>query len=311
MKRIVIRVITYNQENVIERALNSILSQRKWGLYRVVVGDDCSSDRTWDILNEFQKKYPDIVYIYRNETNLGIYGNISKTDSYLPEADLYGNLSGDDEYCEGYFKAVQKIVSDENIDTTKPIGIFSNWKTVSPDGHEEIYKQNLVLNDYKLISLKIRGKIYSRSILVSKAVKEKYAPMILDRGLALSEGNYDLQSHLYIKKAYYIPRVTTIYYTDIGISTKLSRKHSDYFTTQFISMWEYFLEQYLETSEDIHYAKYEIAKSKFYIKPTWRGIFEIIHHNEKGQLHRQKDKLFSRLHFYLYLAKYKFTNQSK
>ena len=305
MKKIVIRVITYNQENVISRALDSVLNQKEWGLYKLIVSDDCSTDRTWEILKEYKDRYPDIVCIYRNDKNLGIYGNIAKADSYLPESDLYGNLSGDDEYCSGYFAAIQKLVLAENIDTSKPIGIFSDWKTVSPAHKVIIRKQDSVLSNYKLISLKIRGKVYSRSMLVSKPVRDKYAPMILDKGLALAEGNYDIQPHIHIENSYYIPLVTTIYYSDIGVSTRLSLKKSDFYTTQFVTKWKYFLSHYLDDVSDIHYAKYEIAKADFYIRPLWSGLLKIIYHYKKGQLSKYKDKLGTRLHLYLHLLKYK------
>ena len=50
MKRITVLVMTYNQEELIKRALNSILNQKEYGLFKVVVCDDCSKDNTWNVL---------------------------------------------------------------------------------------------------------------------------------------------------------------------------------------------------------------------------------------------------------------------
>ena len=47
-------IITYNQEDVIARTLESLLSQEH--LYEICVSDDCSSDRTWEILNEYSSR---------------------------------------------------------------------------------------------------------------------------------------------------------------------------------------------------------------------------------------------------------------
>lgn len=47
-----------NEENVIERALNSVLNQ-DYGNIEVLVLDDESTDRTPAILNQFSEKYPD------------------------------------------------------------------------------------------------------------------------------------------------------------------------------------------------------------------------------------------------------------
>ena len=139
-------MICYNQEDVIRRTLDSVLCQKEWGLYRLIISDDSSTDGTWNILQEYKEKYPEFLDIHQNEQNLGIYGNIAKSEDYIPpDYDLFGELSGDDIYCEGYFEGVQKFIKDRIIDTKKAIGVFSNWKLISPDGDEIIYNQHAVM----------------------------------------------------------------------------------------------------------------------------------------------------------------------
>ena len=284
MKRIVVGVITYNQEGLIGRALDSVLRQRQWGLYRIVVSDDGSKDRTWEILQEYQEKYPDLVSIYRNESNLGIYRNVEKMESYLPEADLYTNLSGDDVYCEGYFEAVQKLVDKEKIDTDVPIGIYSDWKTISPAGDEMIYHNDKVLSGRSLFSLKLRGLIYSRSVMVSSGAHKLYKPLILNKGLAMAEESYDIQQHCHSQKAYYIPQVTSVYYTEIGVSSVLgSLKDSDYLTAQSIVKWKYIIDNYRLGFRDREHARYELSKARFYLKPTWLRLLALCLHYEMGK----------------------------
>ena len=304
MVRIIISVITYNQENVIHRALDSVLCQKEWGLYRLVVSDDCSSDHTWEVLQKYKEKYPTLIEIHRNEHNLGIYGNVQRVDSYLPDGDLYGSLSGDDEYCKGYFEALQKLVEREKIDVKSPIGIYSDWKSVSPEGKENVFRQNLVASKYPLVSLKIRGFITSRSVIVSKAVRDLYAPMILDRGLALAEGSYDIQSHINIKEAYYMPIVTSVYYTEVGVSKELSVKKSDYLTTQHAIMWQYFIDNYLRDKKDIYYAEYEVIKAKFLLHPTFVQIVRMFYYFNLGQLKGLKQQFAHTIHLFLSYIKY-------
>lgn len=284
MKRIVVCVITYNQEDVIRRALDSVLCQREWGLYRIVVSDDCSNDRTWQILQEYQKQYPEIVYPYRNEHNLGIYENLAKAESYLPDYDLLGNLSGDDAYCDGYFESVQKLIESQHIDTDESVGIFSDWKSITPNGVESVFKQKSVLSGHNLWSLKARGKITARSFLISKKVQDSLEPVLKGKGLNLTESHRDSQPMLKIKKVYYIPQVTTIYYTGIGIATQLSIKHSDYLTYQSIEKWNYFIDNYVKTQRDLHYAQYELLKSYHYLTPSFIKLIKMLYHYELGQL---------------------------
>lgn len=70
-----IAVITYNQKDTISTTLDSILSQEHDYTYEVVVGDDCSSDGTRDVLLNYQTRYPNIIKLLLNEQNLGVVGN--------------------------------------------------------------------------------------------------------------------------------------------------------------------------------------------------------------------------------------------
>ncbi|MHA1819923.1 MAG: glycosyltransferase [Promethearchaeota archaeon] len=63
----------YNGEKYIEETLKSILNQTYENI-KVTVLDDCSTDKTPNIVKAFAKKDPRVIYI-RNEKNLGLAGN--------------------------------------------------------------------------------------------------------------------------------------------------------------------------------------------------------------------------------------------
>lgn len=50
--------ITYNHDKYVKRAIESILSQETDFPFEVVIGDDCSTDTTRQILEEYVNKYP-------------------------------------------------------------------------------------------------------------------------------------------------------------------------------------------------------------------------------------------------------------
>lgn len=64
-------VTTYNQELYIGEALEGILNQKVSFQYEIIVGDDCSTDRTGEIVRQFQSKYPDIIKVITNSRNVG------------------------------------------------------------------------------------------------------------------------------------------------------------------------------------------------------------------------------------------------
>ena len=74
-----VMVITYNHERFIAQTLEGVLAQRVNFDYEVVVGEDCSTDRTREILMDFHRRYPDkIVPLLRNH-NIGGKENLLAT----------------------------------------------------------------------------------------------------------------------------------------------------------------------------------------------------------------------------------------
>ena len=88
-------VITYNQEEYVSQALDSILEQETNFKYEINIGDDCSKDRTQEILKEYAHKFPDLINLAIRETNVGVSRNIY--DLFLKcKGDYIAILEGDD-----------------------------------------------------------------------------------------------------------------------------------------------------------------------------------------------------------------------
>jgi glycosyltransferase involved in cell wall biosynthesis len=66
-------IVTYNHKDYIAQALDSVLMQQTSFNYKIVVGDDCSTDGTINILKEYEKKFPDKIKVIYQEKNLGPY----------------------------------------------------------------------------------------------------------------------------------------------------------------------------------------------------------------------------------------------
>jgi glycosyltransferase involved in cell wall biosynthesis len=66
--------VTYNSSQFVRDAIDSVLAST-FTDFELIIGDDCSNDNTWDIINEYND--PRIVK-YRNETNLMEYPNRNK-----------------------------------------------------------------------------------------------------------------------------------------------------------------------------------------------------------------------------------------
>lgn len=100
-RKISVVVCTYNQEKTIARALDSILSQRCSWPFEILIGEDCSTDHTRSICQDYAERHPDIIRLFANPTNRGLLNNYY--DCLLQAQGKYiADLAGDDEWCDPY-----------------------------------------------------------------------------------------------------------------------------------------------------------------------------------------------------------------
>ena len=88
-------IITYNQENYIEKCVMSAINQKTNFKYRILVGEDCSTDKTKDILKIIENKYPNRLKIIYNKKNIGANDNFNHLLK-LSNSKYIAVLDGDD-----------------------------------------------------------------------------------------------------------------------------------------------------------------------------------------------------------------------
>lgn len=64
-------VFTYNYEKYLHQTIDSIVSQQCDFDFEILICDDCSTDNTLKIANQFQKKNPELIRVLEHAENLG------------------------------------------------------------------------------------------------------------------------------------------------------------------------------------------------------------------------------------------------
>lgn len=88
-----VKMITYNHAPYIAQAIEGVLQQKTNFPFELVIGEDCSTDGTREIVFNYQKKYPDIIRVITSEQNVG-----ARTNGYRTEKACRGKYIA---YCEG------------------------------------------------------------------------------------------------------------------------------------------------------------------------------------------------------------------
>jgi glycosyltransferase involved in cell wall biosynthesis len=70
---------TYNHKPFITQTVESFLMQQTNFKFEIVIGDDCSTDGTSEILKSFKERYPEKIRIISAKKNVGAHQNMSNT----------------------------------------------------------------------------------------------------------------------------------------------------------------------------------------------------------------------------------------
>ena len=94
--------ISYNHDKYIRSALDGFVNQKTDFKYEVIIHDDASTDKTQDIIKEYEEKYPDVfVCIYQKENQFSKGKNIIR-EFCIPKVrgKYIAWCEGDDYWCD-------------------------------------------------------------------------------------------------------------------------------------------------------------------------------------------------------------------
>lgn len=256
--KISVLVICYKQENVIRRAMDSLIAQKDY-IYEICINDDKSPDKTWEILLEYQAKYPDLVKPVRNDPNLGIFQNIEATWK-RPMGDMIYQLSGDDECGKDYFKHVVEFVLEKGIDyKNQAFCVYGDYVQINKNGQSIRYKNELIHPN--VIKLKLRKLLSNRSACFSRKVLDSFVPISEGRSYMI-EAAQDIELQVFSKYNYYVPFIGNIYYAEIGVSAsdQLKNERKQTIDVVFQKVLAFLRKNGIKSDKsDLNFVKYYIA----------------------------------------------------
>lgn len=94
--------LVYNHEKYLRKCLDGFVMQKTNFAYEVIIHDDASTDRSADIIREYEKEYPDIIKpIYQTENQYSLGIKIGDNFVYPVAQGKYIALcEGDDYWCD-------------------------------------------------------------------------------------------------------------------------------------------------------------------------------------------------------------------
>lgn len=179
--KISVAMCTYNCSRFVEEQLRSIVGQTVRP-HEVVICDDASTDGTFDLLERFKDRHPDMIRLFRNDGNLGTIRNFEKAID-LCTGDLIFLSDGDDVFLPHKFERILRefdsdpscglvfsdaVVVDEELNPVSPSQFAAIWppldeagidKIRNGRGHEVIGRYGVAIGCSMAFRSTLRGKI--------------------------------------------------------------------------------------------------------------------------------------------------------
>jgi len=199
---------TYNHENYIAEAIQSVLMQKTGFGLELVIGEDCSTDRTREICKKYESDYPGIVRLILNKKNLGLKHNFFNVGANC-KGKYIAYLEGDDYWTDPYKLQKQVDFLEAHDDYAL---IYSSF-----DRYDEAQKKlikHVCANedDPSFDSLLEEDKIGALTTCYRKSVFDLYVKEV--NPLAKNWRTQDYPMWLWISSRYkihYIPDKTAIF----------------------------------------------------------------------------------------------------
>jgi glycosyltransferase involved in cell wall biosynthesis len=309
--KISVIIICYNQEDVVGRAIDSVLVQKEF-LHELIISDDCSGDGTWAVITEYAATYPDKVKPHRNELNQGMYENLQNAYKYVT-GNLILFLSGDDAFGIELFSKIDNLVSEKSLNPDiDKFTIITDFSIKYPEGKEIVNTNNKIISRYNPFSLKLRGLVVGRAMCESQSVflsrKSRYISRQKGNKFpsSLQEGYTDAFAFAFSDKIFHLPYVGNIYYADIGHLKKIDHKKRER-----LSRYENYAKDFIEifssklTKYDIRFLQHEDSKFRYLDRPnlrTWlnylKSVLGLVYDPYSSMILKTRLKFFAKITFF-------------
>lgn len=269
--------ITYNQENTIRETIESVLSQsvKPW---EYIIVDDASQDETWNIISDYQKRFPTLIKAFRNPHNKGVFCNFNDTLK-LPNGDFINFVSGDDLLPPDILAQYDKFIHEKGLDTDLSFSIYSNSILLSDASLKTTKdnKPNFSSDKNKLIENILLQSLYSWDTGLSKGLIKRCQQLggiRTDIGYQ-ADAIWNVDKVILSDKVYFIDIPGYIYRQGIGVTvgTELSKHYLSRQKVYGILENEY--NQYLSDKVKA-FMRVDLASIKYFSTPNLKNYFRFI-----------------------------------
>ncbi len=208
----------YNKGDWVREAIDSFLNQKTNFDFEIIIIDDASTDHSYEIIQEYQNKFPEKVRTFRNEVNLGITRTWKKVCQEA-KGQYIARCDSDDFWTDSLKLQKQVDLLDASTDS-----LWSNteFDMVDLDGNliqkDAFANKALPLIESYEEMLVMKGMTMASTWLVDTALMQDVSAQISDTA---ADDTFELQLELFKRtKISFLSDSTTVYRMNLGSDSK-------------------------------------------------------------------------------------------
>ena len=208
----------YNKGDWVREAIDSFLNQKTNFGFEIIIIDDASTDHSYEIIQEYQNKFPEKVRTFRNEVNLGITKTWKKICREA-KGQYIARCDSDDFWIDPLKLQKQVDLLDASIDS-----LWSNTEFDMVDLDGNLIQKNAFANkalpliDSYEEMLVMKGMTMASTWLVDTALMQDVSAQISDTA---ADDTFELQLELFKRtKISFLSDSTTVYRMNLGSDSK-------------------------------------------------------------------------------------------
>ena len=208
----------YNKGDWVREAMDSFLNQKTNFDFEIIIIDDASTDHSYEIIQEYQNKFPEKVRTFRNEVNLGITRTWKKVCQEA-KGQYIARCDSDDFWTDPFKLQKQVDLLDASTDS-----LWSNteFDMVDLDGNliqkDAFANKALPLIDSYEEMLVMKGMTMASTWLVDTTLMQDVSAQISDTA---ADDTFELQLELFKRtKISFLSDSTTVYRMNLGSDSK-------------------------------------------------------------------------------------------
>ena len=213
MRKISVIIPIFNDENYLKECIESVINQTLgFENIQVILVDDCSEDKSYEIALEYERKYPQNIICKKLDKNSSSGGKPRNVGIDMAEAKYLMFADADDFFAKDAFENMYCSIEEKQADFVISNFIFADiegnpWTKPNFDP-ERFNEFKLSIKDYEqsfyIINSSMCNKIFNREFI------NEYHIRCLE-GVNGEDTYFSMLAFLNSKNAYYIPKITYFY----------------------------------------------------------------------------------------------------